>query len=111
MTMMRGTTMTTKKRSRSSRQMGTLKFAVAAGSLAASLLGARLLAQQDEGLQTAVSAEPIVINVPISASSSGFPEAVLINPSTGNEVSLDLAPITEAVSPQILPIASSRSSK
>ncbi len=129
--------MTTSKRPRPNRQMGMLKLAVAAGSLAASLLGTRLLAQQDEMLSIdsvqAVSPDPIIINVPISVPSSGVSENVVVsepapapiannNTSTEQVLSLNLAPIPQAVSPQIQaapppaavsvqPVASSTSSK
>ncbi|MCP4418155.1 MAG: hypothetical protein GY805_16150 [Chloroflexi bacterium] len=98
--------MTTNNRSRrSNRQMGLLKTAMVAGSLAASLLGTRLLAQQDAAQQTAVSNEPIAITVPITlptaVESVSVPSATDSNTATIQGLSLDLSPIPQAVSPQI----------
>ncbi|MCP5098520.1 MAG: hypothetical protein GY943_23465 [Chloroflexi bacterium] len=111
--------MTTKNRKRPNRQMGLLKWAMAVGSLAASLLGTRILAQQELAPQTAVSPTPIVINVPLN-----MPTTLPMEPQTAspNSFTLDLAPIPEAVSPQIkaapppqiiqvAPVAQSQSSK
>ena len=107
--------MTTKKRARPNRQMGALKVAIAAGSLAASLLGTNLLAKEANVVQTAVSTNPIIIDVPISFSSNGNAEIVVTHPSAGQGISLDLAPIPQAVPAQeaILaqPVTSSKSSK
>ena len=132
---MRARKMTTKK-ARPNRQMGILKLAVAAGSLAASLLGTRLVAMQDSDAalqnKTAVFTEPIVVNVPITLPTRQFTEEAVVNrvsPAPNNNIvpagqglSLDLPPIPQAVSPQIQaapppaavsvqPVTSSRSSK
>ncbi|VAW42290.1 hypothetical protein MNBD_CHLOROFLEXI01-828, partial [hydrothermal vent metagenome] len=107
--------MTTRKKSRPNRQLGILKLAVAAGSLAASLLGTRLLAKQEDVVvqsnDTAVSTEPIVINVPIVLPSNKIREQNVVNGSSSGlnstsapvrqELSLDLPAIPQAVSPQI----------
>lgn len=106
MIMTKVNTMTTRKKSRPNRQLGILKLAVAAGSLAASLLGTRLLAKQEDVVvqsnDTAVSVEPIVL-----------PSSKISAP-VRQELSLDLPAIPQAVSPQIQampPVASSTSSK
>ena len=101
--------------------MGILKAAVAAGSLAAAFLGTQLLAAQSGAeleQATAVTPEPIVINVPITLpsqpSSAVVPaegQAAAVNPAgggaaaapqVGSGLALNLEPIPQAVAPQII---------
>ena len=107
----------TNRKSRPGQQMGILKVAVAAGSLAAAFVGTQLLTAQDAAKQlqaTAVSPEPIIITVPITLPTLP-PSAVVLAegqaanplgggaaPQVGSGVSLNLAPIPQAVSPQII---------
>lgn len=101
-----------------------LKGALVAGSLAASLLGTRLLAQKDAAAQNAATIlpTPIVVTVyvpvpapsnqphnPAPASVQGQPVAPSnLNP---NQLLSNLAPIPQAISPVIQPVARTQSSK
>lgn len=113
--------MTTKKTG-NKQQYGWLKAAAATGSLAATFLGARLLAAQD-ARATAVppNPTPIVITVPIqalpvtsaAAPISSAPAAAASNTNSG-QLLLDLPPIPQVVAPALQPpppVASSRSSQ
>ncbi|NKQ35645.1 MAG: hypothetical protein HF973_08530 [Chloroflexi bacterium] len=109
------------RKARPGQQTGILKAAVAAGSLAAALLGTQLLAAQSGAeleQATAVTPEPIIINVPITLPTQPPPavvpaqtqaQAAAVNsvssaavPQIGSGLNLNLAPIPQAVSPQII---------
>ena len=109
----------TSRKSRPGQQMGILKAAVAAGSLAAAFMGTQLLAAQSGAeleQATAVTPEPIVINVPITLPTQPPPPVVpaegqpaAVNPAgggaapqIGSGLVLNLEPIPQAVSPQII---------
>lgn len=95
-------TMTTNRKSRSGQQFGSLKIAVAAGSLAAALLGTQVLARQDTAVDTAAQPEALVINVPISMPTSLQTEQPSPTGGAGQkQITLDLAPIPQAVVPKI----------
>ncbi|GAB4273909.1 MAG: hypothetical protein Kow0080_21860 [Candidatus Promineifilaceae bacterium] len=115
--------MTTKQRSRPNQQMGSLKSAIALGSLAATFLGTRLLALQAQEPAAAVAQDPIVITVPVSLPTNGQ-NVMNVNGRTAtqlSDVSLGLPPIPQAITPQIqtappstrgvAPITRTRSSK
>ncbi len=100
---------------RSQQQWGGLKAALIVGSLAATLAGMRMLALQ-EPVETSTSTgsvpvsiqEPTVVIVPAASSSLPLP------PNGARGVQVGLAPIPEAVTPNIQPVqpvARARSSR
>lgn len=115
--------MTTKQRSRPNQQMGSLKTAIALGSLAATFLGTRLLALQAQAPAATTAQDPIVITVPVSLPTSGQ-SVTNVNGRAATQLSdgsLGLPPIPQAITPQIqtappgargvAPITRTRSSK
>lgn len=97
--------MTTRNKSHRGQQFGSLKIAVATGSLAAALLGTQLLARQDAAAATAVSQqETLTIQVPadmpttLNTSPAGLSGSGVSNQ---RQVTLDLQPIPQAAVPQI----------
>ena len=107
------------RKARSGQRMGILKAAVAVGSLAAAFMGTQLLAAQNTAeleQATAVTPEPIVINVPITLPTQPPPaivpaegQAAAVNPTAsgaapqvGSGLNLNLEPIPQAVAPQII---------
>ncbi|MCA9874269.1 MAG: hypothetical protein H6659_18245 [Ardenticatenaceae bacterium] len=97
--------MTTKNQRRRGQQFGSLKVAVAAGSLAAALMGTQLLARQDAAAATAVAQpDTLTINVPsdMPTTLQTNQAAPAVNSTTPQrQVTLNLQPIPQATVPQI----------
>ena len=97
--------MTTRRTNRAQQQWGGLKAALIVGSIAATLAGTRTLALQ-EPVETVT--EPVEVTVPIQepamviipAESSPLP----LPPNGARGVQVELAPIPEAVTPNIQPV-------
>ncbi|MBL1129273.1 MAG: hypothetical protein D8M54_12295 [Chloroflexi bacterium] len=116
-------TMTTRKTG-NKQQYGWLKAAVATGSLAATFLGARLLAAEDaRATAVPLAPTPIVITVPMqafpatsAAAPSSSAPAAAASSANGGQLLLDLPPIPQVVAPALQPpppppVANSRSSQ
>lgn len=109
----------TTRQGRKKQQYSWLKATLFTGSIAATLLGTRLLAAQDQQATVAALAkpDPIVITVPIQASGviAGAPAAAGSAVSGSGQLLFDLPPIPQAVSPTlqpaVRPIARSQSSR
>jgi len=80
--------MTTKSSRSGDKQLGRLRWALAAGSVIASLAGTRLVAVKDAA-QTAVPAPSA---------------ATIVIPAAGTVQQIELAPIPTAVPPAVLPL-------
>lgn len=93
--------MTTKRgRNRRSQQFNGLKVFLVVGAFAATLVGTRLLAHQE----TAVApTTPTVIQ-------ETAPRTILTMPNSSTAITLELAPIPQAITPDIRPVARSTSS-
>lgn len=96
-----------------------LKGAMVVGSLAASLLGTRLLAQREAATAAqAVDPTPIFVTVylpaptavPVSAANQAAP-ANHASSAAAQPVLSNLAPIPQAITPVIRPVAHTKSSK
>jgi len=95
--------MTTKNRPQRGQQFGSLKIAVATGSLAAALLGTQLLARQDVAATAVAPQDTMVLNVP-----ANMPTTLQTSPAVASatglsqrQVTLNLQPIPQAAVPQI----------
>ncbi len=106
---------TTRPRRSKQNQYNSLKALVAVGSLAATLVGAKMLAVQDEGqivAETAVSPttpNTVTTNTVTTntntATTSTDPLPMPPNQSSNGTVTLNLQPIPKAASPVIQPAA------
>lgn len=97
----------TKRNSRVSQQTGTLKAILLTGSVMATLVGTRLLAQQEQAVADvpAAASESVTVVVPNSTTSS------VPLPPTLNGTQVELKPIPQVVQPRINPVARTRSSR
>ena len=93
--------MTTKRRrSKRAQQFNGLKVFLVVGAFAATLVGTRLLADQDTAVfpQTAAAIQ------------DGAVHTTLTMPGSSQAIILELAPIPQAITPDIRPVARSTSS-
>lgn len=101
--------MTMTKKGQKKQQYGWLKATLLTGSMAATLLGTRLLAAQDRQAAAAALAkpDPIVITVPVQVPGlvTGAPATASSTLSSSGQLLLDLPPIPQAVSPALNPAA------
>jgi len=95
--------MTTKNRPQRGQQFGSLKIAVATGSLAAVLLGTQLLARQDSAATAVAAQDTVVINVPANVPTTlqTGPASAPTTSLSQRQVNLNLQPIPQAAVPQI----------
>lgn len=100
----------TNRNRRSGQQMGTLKAFLITGSVIATLAGTQLLAKQGATAETGVSpTEAVTLVVPAA-------EALPMPPTTtttigDRSVQIQLAPVPQAITPQINPVVRTRSSR
>lgn len=95
----------TKHSSRPNQQVGALKAMLLTGSVMATLIGTRLLAQQEPAAGAPTAAESITVVVPQSNASS------LPLPPTMRGTQVQLNPIPQVVQPQFNPVVRTRSSR
>ena len=92
----------TKRGNPKNQDMGVLKTLVVVGSVAATLVGTRLVAVEDTVVETAVpESKQIIIIEPAPITPLPMPPT---NGGSGQAIVLDLAPIPQAVTPHINPV-------
>lgn len=92
---------TTTKNRRAGQQLGLVRAMVIVGSVAASLVGTRLLAVNDAQETAVATPQPAAIIIEPPAAAPARNEALLI----------ELPPIPQAISPAVQPVTRTRSSR
>ncbi len=96
---------TTTKPGRADYSLGFLKTVLVGGTIAATLLGTRLLGQQATSTN-----EPVMVVVPAAPSQGEYAlPPTYTNASRGTQI--ELQPIPQAITPRIAPVARTRSSR
>ena len=98
---------TTTKPGRPDHSLGFLKTVLVVGTIAATMMGTRLLGQQ---AAAAPVNEPVTVVVPATQSQEQYALPPSYNGS-GRGTEVQLQPIPQAITPHIAPVARTRSSR
>ncbi len=98
---------TTTKPGRPDHSLGFLKTVLVVGTIAATMMGTRLLGQQ---AAAALISEPITVVVPVAQPQTQYALPPTYNDS-GRGTEVQLQPIPQAITPNIAPVARTRSSR
>jgi len=93
--------MTNRGRNKRAQKFGGLKAFLVVGAFAATLVGTRLLAYQETAV---VPKDAVIIQ-------ETAPDTILVMPNSSKTITLELAPIPQAITPDIRPVARSTSSR